>query len=99
QSQQIQLEIKNHEGKDVNYSLDVVAGSTTVGSIDSIHVAKGDTWQRPVTIQIPPKLTAVEPGQPLALAFNLYRGSSSDAASPYRSLRLFINVDERTSVP
>ncbi len=99
QSQQIQLEIENHEGKDVAYSLDVVAGSTTVGSIDSIHVAKGDTWQRPVTIQIPPTLTAVEPGQPLALTFNLYRGNSTDYTSPYRSLRLFINVDDKTSAP
>jgi len=99
QSQQVQLEIENHEGKDVVYSLYVVAGKTTVGSIDSIHVAKGDTWQRPVTIQIPPALTAVEPGQPLALAFNLYRGGATTGEPPYRSLRLFINVEEQTSAP
>jgi uncharacterized membrane protein len=99
QPQQVQLEIENHEGKDVNYSLDVVAGSTTVGSVDSIHVASGDTWQRPVTIQIPPSLTAVDPGQSLALSFNLYRGHATDAEAPYRSLRLFINLDDQTARP
>jgi uncharacterized membrane protein len=52
-----------------------------------------------VTIQIPPTLNAVEPGQPLALTFNLYRGNSTDNTSPYRSLRLFINVDDQTSAP
>ena len=99
QSQQIQLQIENREGKDVNYSLNVVAGSTTVGSIDTIHVAKGETWQRPVTIKIPPSLTAVTPGQPLPLAFNLYRGAATNGEPPYRSLRLFINLDDQSSSP
>jgi uncharacterized membrane protein len=97
--QQVQLEIENREGRDVNYSLDVVAGSTTIGSVDSIHVASGDTWQRPVTIQIPPALMAVDPGQPLALSFNLYRGHATDAEAPYRSLRLFIKLDNQTARP
>jgi uncharacterized membrane protein len=99
QSQQVQLEIENHEGKDIDYSLDVVAGSTTVGSLDSIHVASGETWHRPVTIVIPPELTNKAQGQPLALAFNLYRADATTDEPPYRSLRLFINVGDQTSNP
>jgi uncharacterized membrane protein len=99
QAQQIQLQIENHENKDVNYSLDVMAGSTSVGSIDSIHVAKGDVWQQPVTIKIPPALAETNPGQPLALSFNLFRGAASDGEPPYRSLRLFVDVGNQPTAP
>lgn len=99
QKQQIQLEIENHEGKDVDYSLNVVAGSTTVGSIDSIHVANGETWKQPVSIQIPPALTAVDAGKPLALSFNLYRSGATKGEAPYRSLRLFVDVDGQPAAP
>ena len=98
-SQQVQLQIENHEGRDVNYSLNVIAGSSRVGSIDSIHVSSGQTWQQPVTIQIPPRLTAVDPGKPLALEFNLYRNGADRGETPYRSLRLFINVQNDAAAP
>ena len=99
QAQTFQLEIDNHEGKAIVYRLDVLAGATKVGSVDSITVAAGGTWHQPIVIVLPASVTAPLPGQPIPLLFNLYRTDKPATATPYRSLRLFINQGTPTPTP
>lgn len=99
QSQTFQLEIVNHEGKPVVYRLVVQAGATEVGSVDSIPVAAGATWRQPITVVLPPSVKMPPPGESIPLVFNLDRTDTSTSATPYRSLRLFINQGTPTPVP
>ena len=99
QPQTLELEIDNHEGKSVTYRIDVMAGSQKVGAVDSVTVASGATWRQPIQVYLPASVTQPDPGQPIPLLFNLYRSDHPQAAQPYRSLRLFINLGTPTPVP
>ncbi len=99
QPQTLQLEIDNHEGKTVTYRIDVLANSVNVGTVKSISIPSGGTWRKPIQVYLPDTVTQPDPSQPIPLLFDLYRTDKPNSSTPYRSLRLFINLGTPTPVP
>ena len=75
--------IINHESTTSSYSILVQVGGQRVGQAGPINLAAGATWEGPLELLIP---TA---GDDQQIIFILEREGQ---ASPYRSLRLWVNV-------
>lgn len=73
----------NQEGEDTTYQFEVRIDGDVTDEPESVHVAKGDTWEDRITI-VPAQV-----GPEQKVEFLLYREGEGD---PYRNLHLFIDV-------
>lgn len=75
--------VSNHEGRDGLYTVFVKIGEQTIGISPIIALKAGEVWEQPVSFVLP------EAGDDQAVDLVLERDGS---ASPYRTLRLWLNV-------
>lgn len=78
------LGIVNHEGEEASYRLQVTTAGQLAASLDSLHLANNEKWERPLT------LTATQPGSNQKVEFVLYKG---DSGVPYRTLHLWLDIE------
>lgn len=83
---QVQLGITNYQDQPGRYRLEVRSGTQQLAALDHIDVAAGATWQQSISYALP----RVGDDQPIDIL--LFR---ADQATPYRELRLWVNVKER----
>jgi hypothetical protein len=79
----VTLGITNHEGEDARYSVTIRLDNETIDTIETITLGNDASWKQNYTF------TPRKVGNQTALDFYLYMNG---AETPYRDLRLFINV-------
>jgi len=84
----VTMGIANHEGVPAEYRVEVVDATGPIGGAGPIGLAAEETDER--TLRFAPG----ETGDDVKIEFWLYR---DDGAEPYRSLRLWIHVDEEST--
>lgn len=75
--------IVNREHEPTSYHLLVEIDNTTIGQADTINLADGQKWEKPVNF------VPIKKGDSQKVKFLLYKNKQTD---PYLSLSLWINV-------
>lgn len=84
---QLQVGVTNREGRDERYRIEIHAGGKLLTGVAPFVLADGATWEEPI------RYTLATTGDDQQIDILLF---SSDRPTPYRQLRLYVNV--RTQV-
>jgi uncharacterized membrane protein len=78
------LGVVNREGEEVSYRVEATIAGRQALSLDSLHLANNEKWERPLV------LTATPEGSNQKVEFVLYKG---DDGMPYRALHLWVDIE------
>jgi uncharacterized membrane protein len=84
---QVQVGITNREGIAASYRVEASTGGVLLAQLGPVELADGETWQAPL------RYSLAQPDDDQQIEIVLFR---DDQPAPYRTLRLWVNVQEAT---